>query len=97
MAQKPKHPDKKPDVQKKLDKKAIDKGTSGAYSDVNTVLSRLSGEEQSVAKALQSGERLVDDVIVESGLPARRVMAILTMLEIKGIIRRMPGKRVALK
>ena len=97
VAQKPKHPRKKPDVPEKLDEKAIDKDTSGAYSDVNTVISRLSGEEQSVAKALKSGECLVDDVIVETGLPARRVMAILTMLEIKGIVRRLPGKRVALK
>ena len=97
VAQKPKHPRKKPDVPEKLDEKAIDKDTSGAYSDVNTVISRLIGEEQSVAKALKSGECLVDDVIVETGLPARRVMAILTMLEIKGIVRRLPGKRVALK
>ena len=97
VAQKPKQPDKKPDVQKKLDKKAIDKDQSGAYSDVNTVLSRLNRDEQSVVQAMLSGEALVDEVIAQSGLPARKVMAILTMLEIKGVIRRLPGKRVALK
>ena len=41
--------------------------------------------------------RLVDDIIAEAGMPASAVLSCLTMLEIKGIVKRLPGKRVALK
>ena len=46
--------------------------------------------------ALQTGERLVDDVIAETGLPAARVLATLTLLEVRGVVQRLPGKRVRL-
>lgn len=97
VAQKPKHPGKKPDLKKNLEKKAIDKSASGSYSDVNDVLSRLSAEERSVAAALKDGQRLVDDVIAETGLSTGKLLAVLTMLELKGIIKRLPGKQIALK
>lgn len=91
------HGEKKQDVKKKLEKKAIDKSSSGSYSDVNTLLSRINREEQAVVLTLQGGERLVDDVIAETGLTTGKILAVLTMLELKGIIRRLPGKRISLK
>lgn len=97
VAQKPKLPGNKRDVQKDFKKKAIDKSSSGSYSDVNDLLSRLSGDERIVAAALKNGERLVDDVIAETGLSTGRILAVLTMLELKGVIRRLPGKRIILK
>jgi predicted Rossmann fold nucleotide-binding protein DprA/Smf involved in DNA uptake len=39
----------------------------------------------------------VDDVIAEAGLSAGQVLAALTMLEIKGLITRLPGKRIMKK
>ena len=97
VAQKPKLPGNKRDVQKDFKKKAIDKSSSGSYSDVNDLLSRLSGDERIVAAALKNGERLVDDVIAETGLSTGKILAVLTMLELKGVIRRLPGKRIILK
>ena len=47
--------------------------------------------------ALRQGERLVDDVIAETGLTTGKLLAALTMLELKGILRRLPGKRITLK
>ena len=47
--------------------------------------------------ALQGGERLVDDVIAETGLTTGKLLASLTMLELKGMIRRLPGKRICIK
>ena len=47
--------------------------------------------------AIGSGERLVDDVIAQAGLPAGKVLAMLTMLEVKGVVRRLPGRHIALK
>ena len=38
-----------------------------------------------------------DDVIDRAGLPAGQVLAALTMLELKGAITRLPGKRVVKK
>ena len=46
---------------------------------------------------LRGGVTLVDDVIAQSDEPAGTVLATLTMLEIKGVIARLPGKRVELK
>ena len=42
-------------------------------------------------------ERLVDDLIAASGLHAGLVLATLTMLEVKGVVRSLPGRRVARK
>ena len=96
VAQKPKLPKKNGHLKKKLEKKAIDKEGSGAYIDVNESVPSLSPEEQSVVDCLKAGERLVDDVIAETGLTTGRLLAILTMLELKGAIRRLPGKRITL-
>ena len=57
---------------------------------------KLSPEEQTIVDALSGGQRLVDDVIAETGLSTGKLLSSLTMLELKGIIRRLPGKRIVL-
>ena len=47
--------------------------------------------------ALKGGERLVDDIIAETGMTTGKLLAALTMLEVKGLLRRLPGKRVSIK
>lgn len=81
----------------KIDKKDIDNAASRPYSVVDTVSIPLSDEERSVIQILEQGERLVDDVIAQTGLPAGKLLSLLTMLELKGIVRRLPGKRIALQ
>ena len=39
-------------------------------------------------------KQLVDDVIAQANLPAGKVLAILTMLQIKGLVKLLPGNRV---
>lgn len=56
----------------------------------------MTQEEEAVAEALKQGERLVDDVIAETGLTTGKLLAALTMLELKGVVQRLPGKRVRL-
>ena len=90
-------PGKTNPLKKILEKKSIDNCSAEAYSDVNTVLPKLSQEEQSIVNALASGERLVDDVIAETGLTTGKILALLTMLELKGVVKRLPGKRIILK
>ncbi len=97
VAQTPAYPEKKGKLKKNLDKKDIDKCSQTAYSDVYATRPALSPDEAAVAAALESGERLVDDVIAETGLTTGKLLAILTMLELKGVIKRLPGKRICLK
>ena len=81
----------------KIDKKDIDNTASRPYSVVDTDSIPLSDEERSVIQILEQGERLVDDVIAQTGLPAGKLLSLLTMLELKGIVRRLPGKRITLQ
>lgn len=97
VAQKAAVPRKKTDLKKILEKKAIDNGGSSAYSDVNEILPKLSSDEQAIVMAVKNGERLVDDVIAETGLTTGKLLGLLTMLELKGIIKCLPGKRITLK
>lgn len=97
VAQKPRIPGRKSDLKKNLEKKVIDNQPSTAYSDVNTDRPKLTSDEQVIVSALEGGEKLVDDVIAETGLTTGKLLGILTMLELKGVIRRLPGKRITLK
>ncbi len=97
VAQKPKLPRQKPPVHKKLEKKTIDNGASAPYSDVNYAKPRLSPEEEKVLSSLSQGERLADEVIAETGLSTGKFLAVMTMLELKGLLKRLPGKRITLR
>ena len=96
VAQKPILPGKKAALKKDLEKKTIDNGEKPAYSDESPEMKKLSADERAIVSALQSGERLVDDVIAETGLTTGKLLSSLTMLELKGVIRRLPGKRICL-
>lgn len=75
------------------DKKDIDKQAIRPYIDVN----KLTEDERTIVSVLSGGEMLVDDLIAESGLSTGKMLAAMTMLELKGLIQRLPGRRAALK
>ena len=91
----------KPTVKKEKtvrpDKKTIDKDKKPPYSDVEKALPALNEQEQRIVNELKQGERLTDDVIAATGIAAGQMLGVLTMLEIKGVISRLPGNRIALK
>ena len=93
VAQKPKIPRKQPEKTKK----DIDNDASAPYIDLKTTLQGLSAEEQAIVTAIEAGERLLDEVSAECGLPSGKLISTLTMLEMKRIIVRLPGKRIALR
>ena len=96
VAQEPKKsPEKKPKLSL-LRKKGIDNSEKSAYIDFKKTHSALSADEQRIVSALESGQRLVDDVIAELELAPGVILASLTMLEIKGIVRRLPGRFIEL-
>jgi len=96
VAQKTRKPAHKSPKNTNNEKKVIDKADSSPYSDVNDTRPKLSADEQTIAATIGDGERLVDDVIAAAGLPVGKVLATLTLLEVKGVVKRLPGKRVRL-
>jgi predicted Rossmann fold nucleotide-binding protein DprA/Smf involved in DNA uptake len=52
----------------------------------------LSDKEQAVYDTMNTGKKHADEIVTDSGLPARQVLPILTVLELKGHIVRLAGK-----
>jgi DNA processing protein len=77
-------------------KKDIDKAPSRPYIDLNEILPKLSEDERTLVEALRDGPRQADDVIAGTGLTTGKFLAAMTTLEIRGIVKRLPGKRVQL-
>lgn len=97
VAQKLRLPEIKGPKKEKSYKKDVDKFDLPNYSDVNKDLSALTPEQRSIVETLRGGERLVDEIIAETNLPAGKVSSLLTMLAIKGFLEKLPGNRVRLK
>ncbi len=77
-------------------KKEIDKGKGKGYIDLREQLAGLSGEQLEIVKAISGGSRHIDDIIETTGYTAAKVLSQLTLLEIKGYVRRDAGKRISL-
>ena len=97
VAQQQVYPEKE-DVQNQAhDKKSIDKSQKSTYSVVNNLVSALSQQEQLVFARIGTEGCTVDDLIGNTELPPATVKSILTKLTIKGLVRNLPGGRVAAK
>ena len=90
-------PGKAPAPQGKKEKLSIDKRQSQPYIDINDILQQCNSQEKAIVMALKNGPELVDTVIVETGLKTQDVLSGMTMLEIKGILKRLPGRRICLQ
>ena len=96
VAQIPRKPEKSARSGKKKEKDPIDKKEKSPYSDLSARLASLTEEERLLVEKLEK-ECLVDDLIARSGLPAGKVLATLTLLEVRGFVTRLPGRRVKRK
>ena len=96
VAQTPRKPSEKKQEKEAPRKKVIDKREKSAYSDFQKTQTVLTPDEQGIVDALRDGQRLVDDVIAESGKAPGAVLASLTLLEVKGVVRRLPGRYIEL-
>lgn len=97
VAQSPQQPVKRSLFDRKKEEKPVDNKGKKTYSDQQNILASLSPEEQQLLKPLENGAVLVDDLVAQSGLPTGKVLSMLTMLQIRGVVELLPGKRVALK
>lgn len=96
-AQKPRTPGRSKPKTAPETKKVIDKTESTPYIDLNEIESSLTPAEKTIAGLLTGGQKLVDDIIADSGLNTGAVLASLTLLEVKGVVRRLPGRLYELK
>ena len=97
VAQKPRILKNKREKDRADDKKAIDNESKESYSEkIDTEDPALTADERTILATLRGGKRLVDDVIAETGLSSGIVLSTLTLLEVKGVIRRLPGRYVCL-
>lgn len=97
VAQKPEMPEilgAKSDVP---DKKGIDNRPERTYSDSEMPESELTGPEAAVFAQIRGDATPVDEILAECGIAAGTALAALTLLEVKGRILRLPGRRVARK
>ena len=77
-------------------KKEIDRENGAGYIDWKEQLSGLNTEQLQIISAIGRGETHIDDIIETTGLSAAKVLSQLTILEIKGYVRRAAGRRVIL-
>lgn len=96
VAQKTPALEKKPANDKEKEKKPVDNKAKQPYSDVRETLASLPEAERYLAEKLLE-PRLVDDLIAEEGGASGKVLGALTMLEIRGLLTRLPGNRVVIK
>ena len=78
------------------DKKGVDKPQGTVYIDLKEQLAGLSTEQLQIISAIDRGSSHIDDIIEATGLGTAKVLAQLTVLEIKGFVRRQAGRRVSL-
>ena len=72
--------------------KAVDNSENRAYIDVQEIFDSVTPDERAILELLQNGALHIDDLIDRSGLPAGRILASMTLLEVKGYVKRLPGR-----
>jgi len=77
-------------------KKGIDKPKSRGYIDLKAQLATLTEDQLKIVMAIDNNSTHIDDIIEATGLPTGKVLAQLTILEIKGFVRREAGRRITL-
>ncbi len=96
VAQEPRKPEEKKEKKSLLRKKVIDNTEKSAYSDFKKTQTALTADEELIVQALRDGQMLVDDLIAGSGKAPGVILAGLTLLEVKGVVRRLPGRFIEL-
>lgn len=99
-AEMPSAPDKKAknksQKEEKPKQKVIDKHPDADYIDLKKQLETLSDTQMSIVTVLDKPSVHVDDIIERTGLTPSRVLAELTMLQLKGYVKQESGKRFTL-
>ena len=77
------------------DKKEVDKTETRAYIDSKSARELLTDDERDILLTLAEKDKMADEIIEATQIPARRVLSALTILEVRGYVEERPGKRYA--
>ncbi|MCF0137124.1 MAG: DNA-protecting protein DprA [Oscillospiraceae bacterium] len=80
----------------KIEKKVIDNTKNEVYIDLSKQLKELSETQLKIAEVMEKPSMHIDDIIEQSGLSPARVLAELTLLQLKGYVTQEKGKRFTL-
>lgn len=84
---------KSEDSRKPAAKKVVDKIESRAYIDWKSARELFTDDEREILAALQEKDRVADEIIEMTQIPTRRVLSALTVLQVRGYVEELPGKR----
>lgn len=79
-----------------ISKKVIDNEKTAEYIDLEDQLKDLSAVQLQIIAAMETPHIHVDDIIEKTRLPAAKVLAELTILQVQGFVRQEQGKRFSL-
>lgn len=79
------------------DKKSVDIPQTNAYSGKDNGPTDLTETEQKLLSCMTRTPRLIDEVILDAGVPAGAAMGVITKLALKGLVVHHPGKRISAK
>ena len=96
MAQKPVTPVSDEENRERARKKPVDKPPISSYSVLENKEIVLTEVEQAVLAQLTTEPQEPAELIAKLSLPAGKVLSALTMLTVKGIVRKHPGGRVSI-
>lgn len=89
----PEKPAKAPAVDRKPEEKAVDNPVDVEYIDWKDYKEKLTDDQRDVLLALEDGPMVADDLVEKLQIPARRVLAALTILQVQGLAAEEQGKR----
>lgn len=79
------------------EQKTVDNGANREYIDWKSAKNIFTDDEIDVLLALEERERLAEQVVELTQLPARRVLSALTVLQMRGYVSEASGKRFSAK
>lgn len=74
-------------------KKVFDKASAMEYIDLVAEKGEVTADEAAVLRAIGNETVQIDDIISAANVPAHKVLAAMTMLEIKGMVSQESGKK----
>ena len=92
----PELPAEKPQDAQESTVKDIDKPAAPVYIGLREQLSELNAEQLEIISAIEGDDTHIDELIERTGMSTAKVLAQLTILEIKGYVRRSAGRRISL-
>lgn len=74
----------------------VDKAENGAYIDLQELKNTKSSEQMELITQLLDGPAHADDLVERTGLPTGSVSSALCLLEVEGLVEKLPGRRYRL-